>query len=78
MRAAFFAQAFFKARRTGCKLVVMRYFAVQKAQRVALKARFAVVAQFFQMRAKIILQFGSVLRAAFRAAHGIDFQVQIL
>jgi hypothetical protein len=78
MLTAFFAQAVTKARRTGCKFVVMRYFAVQQAQRVALKARFAVVAQFFQMRAEIILQFGSVLRAAFGAAHGIDFQVQIL
>ena len=34
MRAAFFAQAVTKARRTGCKFMVMRYFAVQKAQRM--------------------------------------------
>ena len=52
--------------------------AVKDTQGAAVKAALAVLAQFLQMRTEIVLQEGAVLRAAFRAADGIDLEFKVL
>ena len=58
--------------------MAVRIFAVQKTQRIAVETALAILAQLVKVRLKESLQLFSVLRTAFGAAYGIDFQLQIL
>ena len=57
---------------------IMVDLAVKDTQGAAVKAALAILAQFLQMRTEIVLQEGAVLRAAFRAADGIDLEFKVL
>ena len=74
---AFLAQTFFQAWRTSSQLLIVRIFAVQSTQRIALDPRLTILAHLAKMRPEIFLQLLSVQWSAFRAADRIYFQLQI-
>ena len=75
---AFIAQTFLQARCALAQLMAVRIFAVQKTQRIAVETALAILAQLVKIRLEESLQLFSVLRTAFGAAYGIDFQLQVL
>ena len=78
MLAALVAEAVRDLRRIGHVRLVGIYLAVEDAQRTALEAVLAVLAEVIELVAEVVLQDLAVDRTALRAADRVEAELQVL